>query len=85
SIIDSSPCHKGKMGPHLTLGPFRFANHDCQPNCQILPIPDSIAYALCSIRPIQAGESLMVNYSIDGSYFQGKTCGCAMCNLTAPP
>ena len=35
SIIASSPRQKGEVGPRLILGPFRFANHDCSPNCQV--------------------------------------------------
>ena len=35
SIITSSPRQKGEVGPRLILGPFRFANHDCSPNCQV--------------------------------------------------
>lgn len=35
SVINSSPRQKGPVGPRLILGPFRFANHDCDPNCQV--------------------------------------------------
>jgi hypothetical protein len=35
SVIKSSPGQKGAVGPRLILGPFRFANHDCAPNCQV--------------------------------------------------
>lgn len=35
SIITASPRQKGEIGPRLILGPFRFANHDCSPNCQV--------------------------------------------------
>ena len=35
SVINSSPRQKGPVGPRLILGPFRFANHDCSPNCQV--------------------------------------------------
>lgn len=37
SIIESSMQQKGPHGPRLLLGPFRFANHDCKPNCQVWP------------------------------------------------
>jgi len=43
SVINSSPRQKGPVGPRLILGPFRFANHDCSPNCQVSgPIPPPI-------------------------------------------
>src|SRR5262245_58970954 len=35
SIIQSHPQQKGPIGNRLILGPFRFANHDCEPNCQV--------------------------------------------------
>jgi len=35
SVINSSARQKGVVGPRLILGPFRFANHDCDPNCQV--------------------------------------------------
>ncbi|KAF8960540.1 hypothetical protein BDZ97DRAFT_1665748 [Flammula alnicola] len=85
SVISSSPGQKVKEGPRLILGPFRFANHDCSPNCQIMPIRNSYAYALFALRTIEAGESLTVNYAKDGSYFGGKPCGCATCNPDTPP
>ena len=35
SVVLSSSCQRGPQGPRLILGPFRFANHDCNPNCQV--------------------------------------------------
>jgi hypothetical protein len=35
SVICSDSKQKGPQGDRLILGPFRFANHDCQPNCQV--------------------------------------------------
>ena len=35
SIIESTPRQKGPFGHRLLLGPFRFTNHDCKPNCQV--------------------------------------------------
>jgi hypothetical protein len=35
SIIASSSGQKGPIGLRLMLGPLRFANHDCEPNCQV--------------------------------------------------
>ncbi|KAF8803051.1 hypothetical protein BYT27DRAFT_7044026, partial [Phlegmacium glaucopus] len=86
SIITSSQRQKGEVGPRLILGPFRFANHDCSPNCQqIMPIPNSFAYTLCTLQKIEAGQSITLNYAADGSYFGDKACGCATCNPHQPP
>ena len=46
SIIESSRGHLGPLGPRLLLGPLRFANHDCDPNCQV-PSPSIISLAWC--------------------------------------
>ena len=40
SIIESGPGQKGPQGSRLMLGPLRFANHDCAPNCQVSDIPN---------------------------------------------
>ena len=35
SVIEASRGQLGPSGPRLILGPLRFANHDCNPNCQV--------------------------------------------------
>lgn len=35
SVIQPSATHLGPKGPRLLLGPFRFANHNCNPNAQV--------------------------------------------------
>jgi hypothetical protein len=35
SVISAHRSQKGPKGNRLILGPFRFANHDCSPNCQV--------------------------------------------------
>ena len=35
SVILSSPGQLGPENERLILGPLRFANHDCKPNCQV--------------------------------------------------
>jgi SET domain len=62
SVIQSHQSQQGPCGQRLILGPFRFANHDCAPNCQVSvqnftllhvsELPDQIAhipgtYAFC--------------------------------------
>ena len=35
SVVEGTRLQKGPEGPRLILGPFRFVNHNCQPNCQV--------------------------------------------------
>jgi hypothetical protein len=35
SLIEAQSGQKGPLGCRLLLGPIRFANHDCNPNCQV--------------------------------------------------
>jgi hypothetical protein len=35
SLIEALGGQKGPLGCRLLLGPIRFANHDCNPNCQV--------------------------------------------------
>ena len=36
SVIEPNGKQKGPVGPRLILGPIRFVNHDCKPNCQVI-------------------------------------------------
>jgi hypothetical protein len=35
SVIEAHPRQLGPVGYRLILGPFRFVNHDCNPNAQV--------------------------------------------------
>ncbi|OUM56784.1 hypothetical protein PIROE2DRAFT_49244, partial [Piromyces sp. E2] len=57
----------------LFLGPGRFMNHDCQPNCQFTS-KNSTTVTFKVIRDIKIGEELTVFYS--DSYFGNNNCDC---------
>ncbi|KAH7916944.1 hypothetical protein BV22DRAFT_967713, partial [Leucogyrophana mollusca] len=84
-VIASSKNQKGPQGNRLILGPFRFANHDCNPNSQIFPIKGSHAMTLVSVRPISLGEPITVAYTSSGYYRPGHRCLCGTCNPNNPP
>ena len=57
---------------------FRFMNHSCDPNVEILPVRDDFIYPRIScwtVRPIVAGEELCFDY--------GKTLGTTKCLCAA--
>ncbi|KAH7908117.1 hypothetical protein BJ138DRAFT_978742, partial [Hygrophoropsis aurantiaca] len=83
SVIARVKGQKGPEGNRLILGPFRFANHDCQPNSQIFPIKGSHAMTIVSIRSISRGEPITVAHTKSGYY--RADCRCATCNPQNPP
>ncbi|KAL6589145.1 SET domain-containing protein [Neocallimastix californiae] len=59
----------------LFLGPGRFVNHDCQPNCEFVSYNRaSMIVNFRVIRDIKLGEELTVFYS--DSYFGINNCDC---------
>ncbi|ORX51428.1 hypothetical protein BCR36DRAFT_351191 [Piromyces finnis] len=56
----------------LFLGPGRFMNHDCQPNCEFISNNGKVYFKV--IRDIRIGEELTVFYS--ESYFGNNNCDC---------
>ncbi|TPX78087.1 hypothetical protein CcCBS67573_g00643 [Chytriomyces confervae] len=62
----------------LFLGPARFVNHDCQPNCKFIPMGHN---AICFkvVRDIEVGQEITTFYG--GDYFGegNKECLCATC------
>lgn len=71
---DFSVMFSSKRGCNcLFCGPARFINHDCQPNCQFIPLPNGeISFKV--IKPIKVGEELTTLYS--GNYFGENNCEC---------
>jgi hypothetical protein len=58
---------------NLFLGPARFVNHDCMPNCEFISVGDSIV-SFRTVRPIKPGEELTVSYG--DHYFGDGNCDC---------
>lgn len=38
SVIEAHRSQDGKKGKRLLLGPMRFINHDCNPNCEVFKL-----------------------------------------------
>ncbi|KAJ1744372.1 histone lysine methyltransferase Set9 [Coemansia sp. RSA 1290] len=57
----------------LFLGPARFVNHDCNPNCQFTAL-GSDAICFQALRTIEPGEEITTHYG--NSYFGAENCEC---------
>ncbi|KAJ2852047.1 histone lysine methyltransferase Set9 [Coemansia brasiliensis] len=57
----------------LFLGPARFVNHDCNPNCQFTAL-GSDAICFQALRTIEPGEEITTHYG--NSYFGTENCEC---------
>ncbi|KAJ3094723.1 hypothetical protein HDU97_007641 [Phlyctochytrium planicorne] len=62
----------------LFLGPARFVNHDCRPNCKFISLG---ANAICFkvIRPIKVGEEITTFYGDDYFGANNEECLCVSC------
>ncbi|KAL7265909.1 histone lysine methyltransferase Set9, partial [Rhizina undulata] len=65
-------------GMSLLLGPARFVNHDCDPNCKFLTTnKDNIT--LIVLRDIKIGDEITVRYADDYFGDQNRECLCRTC------
>ncbi|EPS38366.1 hypothetical protein H072_8022 [Dactylellina haptotyla CBS 200.50] len=74
SIIHSSR----KAGAQIFLGPARFVNHDCSPNCRFVSASKSTV-TFAALRRIEPGEEITVYYSDDYFGFNNAECLCQSC------
>lgn len=66
-------CTSRMKGTSVLLGPARFVNHDCDPNCKFITTnKDNIT--IMAIRNIAMGEEITIKYSED--YFGDNNCEC---------
>ncbi|KAF8419589.1 hypothetical protein EV426DRAFT_274612 [Tirmania nivea] len=66
-------CTSRMKGTSVLLGPARFVNHDCDPNCKFITTnKDNIT--IMAIRNIAMGEEITIKYSED--YFGENNCEC---------
>lgn len=66
-------CTSRMKGTSVLLGPARFVNHDCDPNCKFITTnKDNIT--IMAIRDIVMGAEITIKYSED--YFGDNNCEC---------
>lgn len=67
-------------GMSLLLGPARFVNHDCEPNCKFVTT-NKENVTLYVERKIEIGEEITVNYAEDYFGEGNKECLCRTCEV----
>ena len=65
----------------LLLGPIRFVNSDCAPNCEYDFSSDLGIVQLRVRKRNHPGEEIFVNY--DDNFFEHNECRCRTCSLTS--
>ncbi|KAH9978370.1 hypothetical protein BJV77DRAFT_956461 [Russula vinacea] len=82
SIIEATSSQIPPSAPRLILGPFRFVNHDCEPNSQISAIANTHAFVMLAIKNIPRGQEITVRYDRSGYY--AEECLCKTCTGKDP-
>ncbi|KDQ21913.1 hypothetical protein BOTBODRAFT_99138 [Botryobasidium botryosum FD-172 SS1] len=75
SVIHS----KQKRCNQLFLGPARFVNHDCHPNCELIRDGRCITFRV--LRPINVGEEVTAWYGADYFGENNRDCLCESCEI----
>ena len=63
----------------ILLGPLRFINSDCNPNCEFDFSSESGIVQLRAKRKIKPGDEILVKYGPE--YFENNTCLCRTCKI----
>ena len=75
-------CTSRMKGTSVLLGPARFVNHDCDPNCKFITTnKDNIT--IMAIRNIAMGEEITIKYSEDYFGENNSECLCQTCESRA--
>ena len=67
----------------LLLGPVRFVNSDCEPNCEYDFTSDNDIVRIKTRRKLKPGEEVTVKYSND--FFDINSCLCKTCVISRVP
>lgn len=77
---DFSIIHTSRNGnANLLLGPARFVNHDCNPNCSFTRKGQKIS--LRAIKNIHVGQELTVTYAKNYFGYRNRECRCVTCEI----
>lgn len=77
---DFSIIHTSRNGnANLLLGPARFVNHDCNPNCSFTRKGQKIS--LRAIKNIHIGQELTVTYAKNYFGYRNRECRCVTCEI----
>lgn len=77
---DFSIIHTSRNGnANLLLGPARFVNHDCNPNCSFSRKGKKIS--LRAIKEIHVGQEVTVTYAKNYFGYRNRECRCVSCEI----
>lgn len=77
---DFSIIHTSRNGnANLLLGPARFVNHDCNPNCSFSRKGKKIS--LRAIKDIHPGQEVTVTYAKNYFGYRNRECRCVTCEI----
>ena len=69
-----------KETAYLMLGPIRFMNSDCEPNCEYdFSSLDKTLVRLCTLKKLKTNDEVLVKYSDD--LFSNNECKCRTCSV----
>ncbi|KII86353.1 hypothetical protein PLICRDRAFT_43942 [Plicaturopsis crispa FD-325 SS-3] len=80
SVMLPDPMQTGHQGPRIMIGPLRFVNHICEgANAEIIALQHTSAFYLRTLRAIEVGEEILVDYG-KGYFDDEECCPCAACS-----
>ena len=70
---------KSSSREYLLLGPVRFINSDCDPNCEYEFTSDDDIVRIRTLKKIKPGDEVTVKYGDE--FFAANTCQCRTCEI----